>query len=105
MVTLPFILAMGACASEDETEETEYAAVCVNQETKVREDDSKCPADQTNSSTSTLLLWYFIGRSFSAPAVGHPVNMSHGSFTRPAGSVGLAPARGGFGTRSVSVGG
>lgn len=105
-MTVPFLfLAVAACAQEPEFEDTEYTAVCVNQETKVREDDSHCPSDQTNNNSSNLLLWYFLLRQHQAPAVGQPVNMSHGSFVKPAGSVGLAPARGGFGTRSVSVGG
>lgn len=105
MVTVPFILAMGACASGDDTEETDYTAVCINQETQTRVEDNQCPADQTNYSSSNLLLWYFILRGTSAPAVGHPVVHGSGTTVRPAGSVGLAPARGGFGTRSVSVGG
>lgn len=105
MVTVPFILAMGACASEPDTEETDYTAVCINQETEVRVEDSNCPPDQVNTSSTNMLLWYFILRGTSAPAVGHPVVHGSGSYVRPAGSVGVAPVRGGFGTRSVSVGG
>jgi hypothetical protein len=98
-VTTAFILAVSGCASEPGGfEETDYTAVCVNQETNTRVDDDQCPQDQQNSSSSNLLLWYFIYRSVSAPAVGHPV--SGGSYVRPAtSSVGFAPKTGGFGTR------
>lgn len=98
LVTVPFILAMGACASEPEYEDTDYSAVCVQQATQVRVDDDQCSDDMDNSNSSSPLLWYFIGRSMSAPAVGSHV--TGGSHVKPAtGSVGTAPRTGGFGTR------
>lgn len=99
-VTTAFILAVSGCASEPEGfEETDYAAVCVNQDTQTRVDDEQCPQDMEHSSSSNLLLWYFIYRSTAAPQVGHPV--SGGSYIKPAtGSVGFAPKTGGFGTRA-----
>lgn len=101
-MTVPFILAVTGCA--DEPAEADYAAVCVDQVTEVRVEDDRCPEGSDNTSMAGPNLWYFIGRPYTAPAVGSKITEGSGSYARPSGSVGAAVRTGGFGFKG-GVGG
>lgn len=89
-----------ACAEDEADQEADTIAVCVEQGTDIRVDDDRCPDDDSGTSVGSPFLWYYLGRSSAAPAVGSPV--TGGSYVRPAsGSIGRA----GFGGGKGFVGG
>ena len=104
---------LSACSSDDEVDNQ---AVCVDQETQQRVDDSQCDDSHGGGIGASPFLWYFLGTTVGRgfPAIGQRVPAG-GSYTTPSGSYrrGGVPAaggnvpRGGFGggVRGGSSGG
>lgn len=100
MVALGALLAAASLMGCDE-EEPEFYRVCVDTESQLRVEDADCPEDGSGGGN---LLWFYIPWGRSSPAVGTKVDLSSGSFTRPAtGRVGTV-SRGGFGGKGGSGG-
>jgi hypothetical protein len=104
---------LSACSSDDDVDNQ---AVCVDQETQQRVDDSQCDDSHGGGIGASPFLWYFLGTAVGRgfPAIGQRVPAG-GTYTTPSGSYrrGGVPAaggnvpRGGFGggTRSGGSGG
>ncbi|WP_168581209.1 hypothetical protein [Gephyromycinifex aptenodytis] len=92
-----------ALSGSDSEEEPTHAAVCVDQETNTRVEDSQCAA----SSRSSHFGWFFFAYGYTAPRVGAPIN-SPGSFTPPRSGTyvkGGVPRAGGLVSSSTVKGG
>ena len=109
-VTALLATGLTACGN-DEPEDPDYGAVCVDSQTQQRVDDDQCGDDYRGGGPGVgLFAWYFLSRGLVAPALGQRV--AGGTFTAPAtGTIrrGVNPgggtiARGGFGGRSGSAG-
>lgn len=77
------VLATSACGSDSKVWEErggEADAICVDKDTKVRVDDSKC--DSTSGGNNNWIFWYLLA-SQSAPRYGYPAQ--YGQPTVPAG--------------------
>ena len=106
-VTIALATALSGCGQE---EEYQYGAVCADRETQQRVEDEQCDDDGVRSGRHG---WYFFPVGVLAPPIGGRVG--RGSFSAPPRNApayrggipagGGAVSRGGFGGRSVSVGG
>lgn len=90
--------ALTAC-SEEEAPAT-HGAICVDPNTEVRVDDSKCDDDDTH------YTWFYYPIGYHAPAVGSSVRGTPYVKTAPAGGVfSRVPSKGGFGGHMGTTGG
>lgn len=97
-----------ACADSEETEtvNTEYGEICVRHDyatgEDIRVDDDECEQGRPHTST----VWVNQVHGHRAPAIGQKLGPGTATWARPAtGSFAKAPATGGFGTHTISVGG
>ncbi|CAA9379784.1 MAG: hypothetical protein AVDCRST_MAG32-1448 [uncultured Nocardioides sp.] len=89
------------CASAEES--PDYAAVCVDPETKERVDDDQCDDDGDYNGVGGGFFWYYLGASSRFPAVGSTV--TGGTFSTPRGSIqrGGLPSTGGSSVKSSTT--
>jgi hypothetical protein len=102
---------LAACSSNDDVDNQ---AVCVDQQTQERVDDSQCDDSRGGGFGASPFLWYFLGTTVGRgfPGIGQRVPAG-GTYSRPPGSYRLGGVprtggnvpRGGFGGGSRSSGG
>ncbi len=89
------------CASDS----ADYAAVCVDPETKERVDDDECDDDRDYNGVGGGFFWYYLGASSRVPSIGQTANGGTFSSSRLNGSVqrGGLPTTGGSTVRSTTT--
>lgn len=89
------------CASDS----ADYAAVCVDPETKERVDDDQCDDDRDYNGVGGGFFWYYLGASSRVPSIGQTATGGTFSGSRLNGSVqrGGLPTTGGSTVRSTTT--
>ena len=113
-ITAMMASTLTGCASES----ADYAAVCVDPETKERVDDDQCDDDRDYNGVGGGFFWYYLGARSLVPAVGSTVSggtfrgstlngtVQRGGLPTTGGStVRSSTTKGGFGGSSRGMGG
>lgn len=98
-LTSALALAVAGCSSEPEPT---HNRVCVDPNTQIRVDDDECDDDRAGPGR---FIWFYYPVHVGGVPVGSKINVSAGTYTKPAGPVGSIPRSGGFGTYRGTTGG
>lgn len=97
-VTLALAAAVLAGCGDDEPE---HNRICVDEQ-QTRLEDEDCDDGQTSSGGRAT--WFYHSNKHAGPAVGGKINPTHGTYTKPYGSIGTLPKAGGFGGSKAGAG-